>query len=81
MPLKKQRASVFCLAFSPSGKSLLSGSTQGVLKLWDVVERKEVAAVRADELMVWSVRFSPDGTLAVTGGQDAKAAKVWRLTK
>ena len=79
--LPQQKAYAYCLAFSPNGKSLLSGSSEGVLKLWDVVERKEVAAVRADEKWVWSVRFSPDGTHAVAGCQEDKAAKVWKLTK
>src|SRR5262249_6372532 len=79
--LGKQKAHVYSLAFSPNGKNLASGSSEGVLKLWDVVARKEVAAVRADETIVWSVRFSPDGTHVVAGCNDAKAAQVWKLTK
>ena len=73
--LGKQKAHCVCLAFSPNGKSLLSGNSEGVLKLWDVVERKEVTAVRADEKYLWSVRFSPDGTHAVTGGRGIKPRK------
>lgn len=79
--LSEQKSHFYRLAFSPNSKNLVSGSSEGVMKLWDVIERKEIAAVRADEKWVWSVRFSPDGTQVVSGGNDEKAAKVWKLTK
>ena len=79
--LGKYKASITSLAFSPNSKSLASISSEGILKLWDVVKREEVASIRADEKQVFSVRFSPDGTHVVAGCQEDKAAKVWKLTK
>jgi WD40 repeat protein len=72
---------LYCLAFAPSGRSLLSGSSEGVVKLWSVIERKEIVAIRADQTRVDSIAFAPDGIHAVIACTGANAAKIWRLTK
>ncbi|MCE9564988.1 MAG: DUF1080 domain-containing protein [Planctomycetes bacterium] len=78
--LGKHKVHLYCLAFAPNGKSLLSGSSEGVLKLWSVAERREVTAIRTDPVCVNSIAYAADGRHAVTAGSDGHA-KVWKLTK
>ena len=54
------------VALAPEGKTLASTAADGVLKLWDVVECKEVASIEVQENFfkeyprINSVVFSPD---------------------
>ncbi|QPC81324.1 helix-turn-helix domain-containing protein [Phototrophicus methaneseepsis] len=66
---------IWALVFSPDGSTLLSGSWDGMLKLWNV----------ADDRMIWgarhgsyinSVAFSPDGQSVASSGTDA-AVRLW----
>lgn len=56
---------VGCVAFSPDGKTLATGSYE-VLKLWNLADNKEAAAWKTKGF-VKSVAFSPDGKLIATG--------------
>ena len=54
------------VAFSLDGKILASGSQDGIVKLWDVATRSNVATFEHTE-EVYSVVFSPDGTTLASG--------------
>src|SRR5262249_1688757 len=57
------------VAFSPDGRTLASAGWQGVMRLWDVQERRPTATLRRHEHWVRCLTFSPDGkTLAPGGG-------------
>src|SRR5688572_13286349 len=67
---------VTAAAFSADGGRLVSGSSDGFVRVWDVAGRRELARWRAfdtptrDRLAVWAVAISPDGryvAFAVTG--------------
>jgi WD40 repeat protein len=67
---------VWCLAFSPDGKLLASGSSDRTIKLWDVATGKERATLRGHAGEVSSVCFSPDGKVLASGGDD-RTIKLW----
>ena len=64
------------VAFSPDGRSALSGSSDRTLKLWDVATGKEIRTFTGHADMVWSVAFSPDGRTALSGSDD-NTLKLW----
>jgi WD40 repeat protein len=73
---------VWCVAFSPDGKRVLSGSGNWVLdstdtsvRLWDVETGKELERFIGHTATVWSVAFTPDGRRALSSGD--KTLRVW----
>jgi WD40 repeat protein len=59
--LKGHIAFVSSLAFSPDGKTLLSGSNDQTVKLWDVTSGKLVRTLEGHVETVYSVAMSADG--------------------
>jgi WD40 repeat protein/serine/threonine protein kinase len=71
---------LWCLEFSPDGKSLAVGGKSGdvgSLKLWEVETGKLVAELlEKGQDVVSSVAFSPDGRFLVSGSAD-DALRIW----
>ena len=70
------KGAVTAVAYSPDGKSVLSGSEDQTLKLWEVASGKEVRTFTGHRGVVTSVAFSPDGNLALSGSEDS-TLRLW----
>jgi WD40 repeat protein len=68
---------VTCMAWTPDGRGLLTGSKDGAVRLWDVAEGKQLAHREAHTAAVGCLAFSPDGRLLATAGAD-RLLKLWR---
>ncbi|CUS86186.1 WD domain-containing protein, G-beta repeat-containing protein [Candidatus Kryptonium thompsonii] len=73
---------VTSIAFSPDGKTFVSGSADNTLKLWDVSTGKEIRTFRGHSGDVTSVAFSPDGKIIISGsgGLFDNTLKLWDVS-
>ncbi|MET8583834.1 trypsin-like peptidase domain-containing protein [Streptomyces collinus] len=80
LPLRQSlvghRREVYAVAFSPDGRTLATGSTDGKARLWDVATGRPRTVLDGHGGEVWSVAFSPDGRTLATGSKDSRA-RLW----
>src|ERR1019366_332578 len=69
---------VFCVAFSPDGKTIASCSQDKTTKLWDVATGKITKTFDGHASTVLSLAFSPDGK-TVAEGHTSKTITLWDL--
>ncbi len=68
------------LAYSPDDQSLVVGTDDGFLQIFNAVSRQEIRRFRAHEDGLRDLRFSPDGKLFATGGRE-NVIKLWDWPK
>ncbi|MBD6618426.1 PDZ domain-containing protein [Komarekiella sp. 'clone 1'] len=71
--------SVNSVAFSPDGRTVVSGSHDTTIKLWDVRTGREIYTLQGHSNSVDCVAFSPDGKILASGSSD-KTIKLWDVT-
>jgi WD40 repeat protein len=72
-------AEVWSVAFSPDGQTVLCGSDDGTVILWDVESGAQIRRFETDAPSpVHSVVYSPDGRY-VLGGQEDERIIVWDI--
>jgi WD40 repeat protein len=70
--------SVLCLAVSPDGKQLATGSCDRTVRVWEIATSKLEQSIENHADWVLGVAFAPDGKHLITCSRD-KTAKVWDL--
>ncbi|HBB33653.1 MAG TPA: hypothetical protein DDZ80_24965 [Cyanobacteria bacterium UBA8803] len=68
--------SALSLAFSPDGKLLAIGDSDGVVHLWQVVDSKLLLTLTGNTNWIQSVAFSPDGQTLASGSLD-QTVRLW----
>jgi WD40 repeat protein len=91
LTLAQHNGPVNCIAFSPDGRLIASGSHDRMVKLWVATTGQVLRNLRGHVSAVTSVAFSPDGRHLASASGDLSAvgvehegvrgeAKVWDLT-
>ncbi|MGP8034262.1 MAG: PQQ-binding-like beta-propeller repeat protein [Steroidobacteraceae bacterium] len=68
-------AGIRTAAFSPDGKSVVTSSSSGTARVWDVDSGRERLQLKHDDV-VTQAEFSPDGRRMVTASKD-HSARLW----
>ena len=64
---------VTSVAFSPDGKQVVAGGSEGVVRIWDTLGGSEARGLRGHTGWVTSVQFHPDGKSVLSCSVDATA--------
>lgn len=75
--LKGHSESITCMAFSPEGDTLASGSEDRSIRLWDISTGNTLCVLNAHTDGVSSVAFSPDGSMLASGSYDT-TVRLWQ---
>jgi WD40 repeat protein/serine/threonine protein kinase len=59
--LRGHKAEVYCVAYSPDGKRLASGSDDNTVKVWDAQTGRELLSLTGHTGYIYTVDFSSDG--------------------
>ena len=68
-----------CVAYSPDGVHVVTGSRDNTLKLWNVQTGKEPRTFRGHAGTVNAVAFSPDGKHIISGSDDS-LVMIWNVS-
>jgi WD40 repeat protein len=69
-------AEVYAVAFSPDGRTIVTGCHFSEVRPWDVATLKPLGPPFLHEDQVWTATFSPDGRTILTGSGD-RTARLW----
>ena len=64
------------VSFSPDGKRLAAGGSNGQIRVWEVETGKELMTYTGHQAKVDELRFTPDGKRIVSVGED-RLLRVW----
>ena len=77
LQLRGHHNTVNCVAFSPDGSKIISGSCDETIRVWDASTGIEMLPpLRGHEDSISSVALSPDGSKIISGSWD-KTIRVW----
>jgi WD40 repeat protein len=67
---------IWSVAFSPDGKLLATGDTNGEIRLYQVADGRQLLTYKGHTGWVCSVTLSPDGRM-IASGSDDRTVKLW----
>ena len=65
------------LAFSPDGRVLFAGCSDGLVRRWRADDGRERPALEGHNGVVFGLAFSPDGSTLATAGMGDKTVRLW----
>jgi WD40 repeat protein len=72
-------SSVVAVAFSPDGKLLATADVNGLVRLWEVRDRKQILVCKGHTSWVHAIAFSPDGQYLISGSED-QTLRLWDVS-
>lgn len=78
LTLRGHEQTVWAVAFSPDGKTLVTGSGDGTAKFWNVSSGELTGTLTGHAGTVGALAFSSDGELLATGSRDF-TVKLWNV--
>jgi WD40 repeat protein len=68
---------VMSVAFSPLGDKIASGSSHGIVRVWDAITGALLYELRASDGWITTVVFSPDNGDRILAGVNDKSIHIW----
>ncbi len=69
---------IYDITLSPDGEKLATGGEDKLIRLWDLVDGKQLKQIEAHSAPVMSLAFKPDGTAIASGAADQEL-KIWDI--
>jgi WD40 repeat protein len=74
-----------CLAFAPDGRRIVVGSRDGIVRVWDLEQKRLVGGHYKPDPGLWATQIlcvcvSPDGDYVVSAG-NGKSIRMWKLLR
>ncbi len=76
--LDKHKGSIYSVAFTPDGKSLLTAGSDGVIREWNPSDGSLKRTFKGHTETVHGIAVSPDGSLLLSGSYDHKS-RLWDM--
>ncbi|KAF7363053.1 WD40 repeat-like protein [Mycena venus] len=76
LPFEGHNDTDYCVAFSPDGEHIVSGSADGMVCVWNSRTGDLITGPIKHSTEVYFVAFSPDGEQIVSGGEDG-VVRLW----
>ncbi|MFB2838934.1 hypothetical protein [Floridanema evergladense] len=77
---KNDNIDVTSVTFSLDGHKLVTAGTDGIIRAWDLKDRKLDKLIKANQNQIWDISFSSDGKKLASAGEDS-TVRLWDFNK